>query len=135
MGKNVVKMDKFTKAIGNYSPAVETQISDECKMLFISGQVAGDQDGNVIGIDDPERQTREVFSNLEKVLKASGGDLSDLVSITIYIQDMKHFDFISNVRNEVFRDYAPSSTLVEVKGLAVQEHLVEISGIAMIQKD
>jgi len=122
----------FSKPIGKYVPGMLIPLNQAKALLFISGQVATDEFGNTIGIDDPEAQARKVFANLLKVIEISGGKLEDLVSITIYVTDMKNFKKISKVRDEIFINFAPSSTLIEVKGLAQKEHLVEISAIAVI---
>lgn len=122
----------FSKPIGKYVPGMLVSLNQTQSLLFISGQVATDELGNTIGIDDPEIQARKVFANILKVIETAGGKLEDLVSITIYVIDIKDFQKISKVRDELFANHAPSSTLVEVKGLAQKEHLVEISAIAMI---
>jgi len=130
--RKAVLPPSFSKPIGKYVPGMLIPLNQTKSLLFISGQVATDEFGNTIGIDDPEAQSRMVFENLLKVLEISGGNLEDLVSITIYVTDMKNFKKISKVRDEIFTNFAPCSTLIEVKGLAQKEHLVEISAIAVI---
>jgi 2-iminobutanoate/2-iminopropanoate deaminase len=123
-----------TLPIGKYSPGIVLPITPDKSLLFVSGQVASDEQGRVIGVGDPRRQTEVVFSHIEAILRTSGGSLADLISLVIYVTDMTNFAAVSEVRNEVLHDPPPSSTLVEVARLAIAEHLVEISGIALIAK-
>ena len=133
MAGEVVQPPAFSKPIGRYSPGVRVPLGGGRWLLFVSGQVATDAEGRTVGPGDPGRQTRKVFENLSRVLEEAGGSLGDLVSITIYLTRMADFAAVSAVRNEALAGFAPSSTLVEVKGLAVADHLVEISGVAVIE--
>lgn len=132
MARTVVQPHGFSKPIGRYSPGVKVRISAGWSLLFISGQVATDDQGRTIGIGDPGAQARKVFQNLGRVLEEAGGSFADLTAVTIYVTDVANFAAISKVRDEMFASFAPSSTLVEVKGLAVTDHLVEVSAIALI---
>ncbi|OGN55773.1 MAG: hypothetical protein A3D96_01235 [Chlamydiae bacterium RIFCSPHIGHO2_12_FULL_44_59] len=123
---------RCSKPIGRYVPGKLVPLVGAKSLLFITGQVATDETGKTVGIGDPGIQAKKVFSNLLMVIEAAGGTLEHLVSITIYVTDMNHFKAISAMRNELFKDHTPSSTLVEVKGLAQKEHLLEISGIAVL---
>jgi 2-iminobutanoate/2-iminopropanoate deaminase len=120
--------------IGKYSPGVLVPLGGSSSLLFISGQVASDYKGKVIAPGDVRRQTEMVFARMEAVLEAGGGSLADLVSVVIYVTEMAHFAAVSEVRNRVLGDPAPSSTFVEVSALAVPGHLVEISGIALVSR-
>jgi 2-iminobutanoate/2-iminopropanoate deaminase len=101
-------------------------------MLFISGQVASDADGDLIGGSDAARQTEAVFERLRAVLRQCGADLGDLVSVTIFLADMRDLAAVSEVRNRLVGEPPPASTLVEVSKLAEPGRLVEINGIAVI---
>jgi enamine deaminase RidA (YjgF/YER057c/UK114 family) len=109
-------------------------LNSSSSLLFISGQVASDERGKVIGPGDIRRQTEAVFARLEAVLDAAGGSLADLVSMVIYVTEMANFTAVSEVRNRVLADPPPSSTFVEVSALAVPEHLVEISAVALVPR-
>jgi 2-iminobutanoate/2-iminopropanoate deaminase len=127
-----VQPARHTRPIGKYSPAIVAPIAPGRRLVFISGQVASDERGEVVGRGDPQRQAEAVFANVEAVLTAAGGSLHDLVSVVIYLTDLSHFEAVSAVRNRVLGDPPPSSTLVEVSRLAIVDHLVEISGVALI---
>lgn len=121
--------------IARYSPGISARIAPGDSLLFVSGQVACDGEGRTIGIGDAARQTEFVFQNLEGVLEAAGGKLSNLVSLVIYITDLSFFDRVSAVRNAFLDAPPPASTLVVVSSLAIPEHLVEISAIAIVPAD
>jgi len=104
-------------------------------MVFVSGQVASDSEGRLVGGEDPGKQAEAVFARLQAVLRASGGDLHHLVSVTIFLRDLAHFQAVSAVRNLVLGEVPPASTLVEVSALAEPGRLVEINGIAVVPRD
>jgi enamine deaminase RidA (YjgF/YER057c/UK114 family) len=120
-----------TKAIGAYSATVSVNIG-KGKLIFISGQVASDQNGITIGKTITE-QTEFVFEKIVSLLRENECDLHSLISITIYITDMEQFEEFNIVRNRYLEVIRPASTLVEVSALAIKEHLVEISGVAYIE--
>ncbi|MDF5751642.1 RidA family protein [Spongiactinospora sp. TRM90649] len=120
-----------SKPIGRYSPAIRVPVGTG-SLVFVSGQVATDAAGGVIGRDDAGAQAEAVFERLRQVLAGAGGDLRHLVSLIIYLTDMSDFRAVSAVRDRLLADPAPSSTLVEVSRLAEPGIRVEISGVAHI---
>ena len=130
-----VQPPEHTLPIGKYSPGILAPVAPGKSLLFISGQVASDAGGRVLGVGDPARQAEAVFANIEAVLRSCNGSLADLVSVVIYVTDIANFAAISEVRNRVLRDPPPASTLVEVSRLAIAEHLVEISATALISSN
>ncbi len=130
--KEIIIPSDISKATARYVPGIKTSVTQKTNFLFISGQVSINKDGNIVGKGEPEKQTITAFENIRKVLKKAGGDIENLVAITIYITDLENLKVISNVRNNYFEKSAVTSTLVEVKGLVNQELLVEISGLAVL---
>ena len=102
------------------------------QLLYISGQVARDIDGNVVGKGDMRTQTRQVFQNLRQVLQAAGGDFKDLMKITTYITNIEDFPALAEVRSAVFQGELPASTLIVVKSLFNPDFLIEVEGVAAI---
>lgn len=99
--------------------------------LYISGQVARDEQGRTVGVGDVETQMEQVVRNLRAILRAEGGDLRNLVKVTVYTTDVRHFEAITRVRQKHFTGDLPASTLVEVSKLALPELMVEVDGIAV----
>lgn len=110
--------------ISHYSDAV---VADGT--LYVSGLVATDERGNVVGLDDCVEQTRQIFRNLRKVLAAAGATPADVAKLTIFMRNVDHRPLINPVRQEFFGDHRPASTLVEVSRLVRDELLLEIEAV------
>ncbi len=108
------------------------QVTRKGNMVFISGQVAYDKAGNLVGKDDFEAQARQCLDNLVDVLQAVGGNLKDLMMITIFVKDMAQRPIFARVRDAYFRANPPASTIVEIKRLFMDEVLLEVNGIAVL---
>ena len=101
--------------------------------LWISGQVSMDSAGAVIAEGDITGQAEQVFQNLLAVLRAAGGEFSDMVSTTTYVTDRSLLLPVNEVRGRYLQtDPSPTSTLLVVAGLARPEFLVEISAVAVL---
>ncbi len=101
------------------------------RMIFISGQLARDANGNVVGKSDMGRQIRQVGENLKAALAAAGATLDDLVKTTTFVTDIDEFFKHTDVRMEYFGPALPTSTTVEVRRLAHPDLMVEVEAIAM----
>lgn len=102
-------------------------------MLFISGQVARPFDGGtgIVGKDEYE-QAWQIFSRIDRIVKAAGGTLDDLVKMTIYVVNIEKNTEVWRARREFFGGDFPASTLVEVSSLAKPDVLVEIETVAYL---
>ena len=127
MTRREIRVDGLAAPISHYTDAV---IAGE--LLFVSGLVAVDRQGALVGGDDVVAQTRQVFANLRAVLDEAGCRFEDVVKVTIYLTDVDDRPKINPVRREVFGDSRPASTLVEVSRLAVPGARVEIEAVALI---
>jgi 2-iminobutanoate/2-iminopropanoate deaminase len=117
------------KPVANYKIATRQEGG---QLLYISGQVARDTEGNVVGKGDMRTQTRQVFQNLQQVLQAAGGDFNNLMKITTYITNIEDFPALAEVRSAVFQGELPASTLIVVKSLFNPDFLIEVEGVAAI---
>jgi enamine deaminase RidA (YjgF/YER057c/UK114 family) len=82
---------------------------------------------------DFEGQAREAFSELDKSIKAIGGSgLKDMVTMTVFIGDVRLGDRLTEIRKEIFKECFPGSALITVSGFARPGILIEIQGIAVI---
>lgn len=101
-------------------------------LIFVSGQVAFDSDGAIVGVDDIGAQTRQAFRNLAAVLEAAGATFADVAKLTYFVRDVEAVGVIRAVRDEfVDTGNPPASTLVEVSRLIAPELLIEIEAIAI----
>src|SRR5436190_14126133 len=94
-----------------YTHVVE--VSGAAKTIYISGQIAFDKDGKVIGAGDMKAQAEQVFKNLEAALNAAGAKFSDVVKMNSYTTDMSKVQAVRDVRTRYFGDATPASTFVE----------------------
>jgi 2-iminobutanoate/2-iminopropanoate deaminase len=127
MSRREIRVEGLADPISHYTDAV---IAGE--LLFVSGLVAVDRHGVLVGGDDVVAQTRQVFANLRDVLAEAGCRFEDVVKVTVYLTDVDDRPKINPVRQEVFGDSRPASTLVEVSRLAVPGARVEIEAVALI---
>jgi len=102
------------------------------RLLYISGQVAWDASGNIVGKGDVRAQARQTFENLRGVLQAAGGDLPSLMKITTYITRLEDFPAVAEARSAVFSGELPASTLIVVKSLFHPDFLIEVEGVAVV---
>jgi reactive intermediate/imine deaminase len=100
-------------------------------LLFISGCVAVDSAGNLVP-GDVVSQTRQVFANIAVVLAAAGGSFADVVKVTVFLVDIDDRRAVNVVREEVFGESRPASTLVEVSRLAIPGARIEVEAVALI---
>ena len=102
------------------------------KTVYLAGQAGTDATGKLVGENDMTAQSRQAFTRLDDILKQAGGNLSNLVKITIFTTDMQRASEIQQVQAEVFPSNPPTATLVQVGALARPGMLVEIEGIAVV---
>ena len=103
----------------------------EWSILFITGQLPQDKDGNMLHIWDTEKQTQLVFSHIFEVLKEANMFPADIVKLTIYVKGSENIKIISTIRDEIFYNIKPASTLIEVCWFARDGSCVEIDAIAI----
>jgi enamine deaminase RidA (YjgF/YER057c/UK114 family) len=133
MEKKFINPPTLMKPRG-YTHAVS--VEGAAKMVFVSGQVACDAMGQVVGEGDLREQARLAFENLAAALKAAGAAPADVIKINTYVVNYRPEDYrlIREARAAVFpSDNLPASTLVGVEALAVDELLIEIEAVAAVK--
>jgi 2-iminobutanoate/2-iminopropanoate deaminase len=108
------------------------EVTGPNKTIYISGQIAYDAKGDIVGAGDMKAQAEQVFKNLEAALKAAGATFSDVVKMNSYITDMSKIQAVRDVRARYFGDTLPASTFVQVAGLVRPELLLEIEVVAVV---
>jgi reactive intermediate/imine deaminase len=117
-------------APNGYSHVVEVQGG---RTLFLSGQIAIDKAGAVVGQGDLRAQTQQVFENLKAALGAAGATLDQVVKITVFMTDVSGLQVFREVRDGYFTKNPPASSLVQVSRLVRPELLIEIEAVAVIE--
>ncbi len=132
MARKIIPCPGLPATMGPYSQVVEGMGE---RLIFISGQVPEDRNGNLVGAGDIEAQVRQVFSNLEVALKNAGGGLQDIAKLGILVRDLNPgvYAALAKVRKELFKEGEyPASTLMQVSSLASPDWLVEIEAFAVL---
>ena len=112
-----------------YSHVVEVRGG---RTLYISGQVALDSSGNLVGAGDFTAQAKQVFENLKARLDEAGASFNDVVKLNLYLLDASKYQIVRDMRNtHMNREDPPASTLVVVTQLFRPELLIEVDAIAV----
>ncbi|HET6980550.1 MAG TPA: RidA family protein [Myxococcaceae bacterium] len=122
----------FSNPPGLSTPRGYTHVVDvpAGRTLYISGQVAFDAEGKVVGKGDVRAQTEQVFRNLKTAVESAGATMADVVKINWYVRDVSQLAVYREVRNQFWSSGPyPASTLVEVKGLVSDDLLIEVEAI------
>ena len=120
---------------GVHEPAANySHVARVGNTLYISGQVAADLEGNLVGRGDAEAQAAQCFRNLEAIVKHFGGTLDNIVKTTTYITNWGFRPLVAAARDHIFSAPYPSNTLVVISALASPDYLVEIEAIAVLDE-
>lgn len=124
------KIPGLPEAVSHYTDVVTYD-----GLAFLSGFIALDPEGNVVGGDDPVAQTECVLDYVGRALTAVGSSPADVLKITVYLTDIADRAAINPVRQRFFGATLPASTLVQVTALVVPQCRVEIEIIAAARRD
>jgi len=123
--------DTVAAPVGTYSQAVRVETGDAV-WTHVSGQIAIDLEGNLVGPGDLRAQTRQVFENLRAILEAHGATFADVVKIGTYLTTLDDLAGMREVRSEYLTSEPPASTAVQVVALVVPDALIEIDLVAVV---
>ncbi len=112
--------------MAGYSRAV--RVGDR---ILVSGTTATDENGQLVGGDDPAAQARYAIQKIERAIRALGGQLSDVVRTRVYVSNVENWEPVARVHGEFFRDIRPVNTLVEAR-LVGPQYLVEVEVEAVV---
>lgn len=101
--------------------------------LYISGQIAQDREGRIVGKGDFTAQARQVLANLKAMVEAGGGTLEDVVKLTFYLTDVRYRQDLVPIREEFFGPKMPASTLITTPALAHPDYMLEVECIAHVE--
>ena len=131
MSKTVLQSNEVAVPAGIMSQGISVPTG---RMVFVSGQVARDVDGQLVGRGDIRAQTRKVLENVRAVLAEGGATMDDVVKVTVFVTNLAdNFSAIHEVRAEFFSSGYPASTLVEISRLVDPDMLIEIEAVAVVQ--
>ena len=133
MFKESLLPEGAAEIMGAYSQGLKVDIGNNKEMIFVTGQIAQDANGNVV-CDDIEGQTEYVFNCIQSILKEGNASLDDVVKAQIFLTDINDFSKVSPIRNKYFANSKPVSTMVEVSNLVKKGCKIEIEVIAIREK-
>ncbi len=115
---------------GSYS---HVAVVNSGRMIFISGQVAANATGQIVGTTFAEQAT-QVFENLKVALHAAGADFSNVVKMNTYVRDLTgtRVKAFREIRTKYLGEHSPASTLVATPGLVHEDMMLEVEVIAVV---
>jgi len=133
MAPRAVTSKELGPTLGMYSPGM---VAPAGEIVVVAGQVGMDGGGRLVGPGDVAAQTRQTFANIEKVLRAAGCGMRDVVRFQTFLTYASDIDHFMCARREVFPGYFPDgvyppNTLLVVSRLVQPELLVEIEAMAV----
>ncbi|MGI8973288.1 MAG: RidA family protein [Gaiella sp.] len=121
------RVDGQAEPISHFTDAVQAG-----ELLFVSGIVPVDGRRELVGGDDVVAQARQVFANMRAVLAAAGCTFADVVKVTVYLTDIRDRARVNPVRQQVFGEARPASTLVEISALVIHGARIEVDAVALV---
>jgi len=127
--RTLVVAEQVAPPAGHYSHGIIVS----GRILFVAGQTALDESGNLVGGEDAAAQARQVLSNLQRVIESAGGRMEDVARTTLYMTRLEDRGPVGEVRREFFPSPPPANTLLVVSSLAHPDFLVEIDAIVPLR--
>jgi len=127
--RSVVEPEGVAPPAGHFSHGIIAS----GRHLYVAGQVALDENGELVGGDDAGAQARQVLTNLQRVIESAGANMSDVARTTVYLTRLEDRVPVAGVRAEFFPSPPPANTLLVVSSLAQPEFLVEIDAIVPVR--
>jgi 2-iminobutanoate/2-iminopropanoate deaminase len=125
--------DTVAQPMSSYSQATRVESGDTA-WIYVSGQMALDRDGRMVGPNDMGAQTEQVFENLRAILEAHGANFSHVVKIQTFMTRLDDLAASREVRARYLASDPPTSTTVGVGGLVLDEALIEIDAVAVVAR-
>lgn len=101
-------------------------------VIHVAGQVAIDENREIVGIDDSEAQARQCLANLDRVLREAGASIDDVVRVTVYLVGSQHYAGYAAAKRDYFGTALPAGTAVIVAGLMDPRFLIEVEAVAIV---
>jgi reactive intermediate/imine deaminase len=127
MKREEFNVEGMAVPISHYADAVRAG-----DLLFVSGCVPVDGEGNLVGGDDVVAQAEKVFENIAVILAAAGASAKDVVKVTLFLTDIDDRPRINPVRQRFFAETRPASTLIEISRLAIPGAKLEVEAVAVL---
>jgi 2-iminobutanoate/2-iminopropanoate deaminase len=134
MAKQAIQTNAAPAAIGPYSQAVSCDIPacmTPSRLIFLSGQIGIDPASQKLATGGVAAQARQIFKNIAAILQAAGSDLSQVVKVTVFLNDMGDFKTVNAIYADHFQEFYPARSAVAVKGLPLGAEIeIEVMAIS-----
>ena len=112
----------------------QVAIAPPGQFVAIAGQAARDETG-IVCVGDVRGQTRFVLNKVRSAIESVGGNIADIIAVTVYITDARFYNDVNEVRLEEWGTDTPTSTMIEVNSLVSPEMLVEVTALAVVPEN
>jgi enamine deaminase RidA (YjgF/YER057c/UK114 family) len=127
MRRSTLRPEGVAPPTGHFSHGVVVQ--EAGAVLYVAGQVGLDEEGELVGPDDPAAQATQALTNLSRIVAEAGGRMEDVAKTTMFLVDLAHRQAVGDVRERFFPVDPPANTLLVVSSLARPDLLVEIEAV------
>ena len=107
-------------------------VSSINSFVFISGQIARDNNNKVMYPNDLRQQARYIFENINKLINEAKGEMKNIVKLVAYVTTLDGYDEYAELRREFFGDFLPTSSTVQVAALVVPGCVIEIEAVGIL---
>lgn len=126
-------MNENRVVIGSPHPVFSAGVvSSASRHLYVSGQLALDEDGGVIAPGDTREQSRVVLEKIQALVEEAGGSMNDIIKLTAFLTDITRLDEYTEVRRQFLPEPRPASTAVEVSALVHPELVIEVEAVVAL---
>jgi 2-iminobutanoate/2-iminopropanoate deaminase len=136
-GAVAVESIPFGDAMGMpvaFCNALALDLSDVRRLIWVSGQIAFDERGELVGKGDVRAQTAQCLDNIGRCLEQLGGSMDEVVQVIVFVKEIVGLKEIHEVRHRYFKPPFPTSTLVAVRGFVHPDALIEINAVAAVRQ-
>lgn len=127
MSKQLYNSGTKWEPIAGYSRAIKVG-----KTIYISGTTATNESGEIVGKNDPYKQTVQAIENIKKALTHFNANLSHIVRTRMFVTNIDYWESYGKAHGEFFKDIRPATSMIEIKGLIDPDMLIEIEAEAVI---